>query len=69
MNWKIQYRKKGQNKILTEIVDLNFINRNDVKKWFLSVKTTKVQIMSDGYSGFLEGDRKDIEFINAKQIK
>ena len=38
MKWKIQYRKKGDNAIKTEVVDLLLTNREQVKNWVLSTK-------------------------------
>ena len=70
MKWKIQYRKKGDNAIKTEVVDLLLTNREQVKNWVLSTKTTKYKshLYGDWPNSFVEGDKKDIEFINAKII-
>lgn len=55
MKWTIQYRTKGDNNIKTEIVDVHFDKKNDVKKWWLS-KTA-------GY-----GYRQDNEWLNCKKM-
>lgn len=69
LKWRIQYRIKGSNIFLYMIKDLFIHNRNDVKSWFLSSQTKKHKYYygSDKIS-FLLGDKKNLEFINAKYL-
>lgn len=70
MIWEVQYRKVGDTQIMRDVVNVNFTRRDEVKKWFLSIKTTKHKVHLDGdwSNRFFEGDRKDIVFVNAKKI-
>ena len=63
--WRIQYRRKGDNRFLYLIKVLFMDNREDVKRWFLSVHTKKHVVKGVGWFG----DKNDLEFINAKEIK
>jgi hypothetical protein len=38
MKWEIQYRKKGETTIKTEIVDIRFDKKADVKRWWRSCR-------------------------------
>lgn len=71
MKWKIQYRKKGCNKIVSIVKDLHFEYRNDVCRWFLSVFSTKIMVHldNDWTNRHIECYRQDYEFINAKKLK
>lgn len=67
--WRIQYRRKGDNRFLYLIKDLFMDKREDVKRWFLSVHTKKHKYYYNGSYSFIVGDKNDLEFINAKEIK
>jgi len=64
MRWTIQYRKKGENIIKTEVVETHFERKNDVKGWWLGLKSKFVNCIDNKTIG---GNRQDFEFINAFQ--
>ena len=64
MKWEIQYRKKGDNGIKNEVVDVHFENKNDVKRWWIG--KSKVFVDSIG-SKTIGTYRDDKEFINCKK--
>ena len=37
MKWDIQYRIKGNNKIITETVDVSFTDKRKVQKWWKNI--------------------------------
>jgi hypothetical protein len=65
MLWKIQYRTKGDNNFKTEIVDVHFDKKNDVKKWWLSKTSTFVNCIGSKTVG---GYRQDGEYVNCFKI-
>jgi hypothetical protein len=65
MKWKIQYRKKGDVNIKTEIVDIHFEKKNDVKNWWLSKTSTFVDFLGSKTVG---GSRQDNEWVNCSKI-
>ena len=66
MKWNIQYRVKGDNTILNEIVDLHFEKKNDVKKWYISKTSTFVNCSDNNIIG---GLHQDIEYVNCKKLE
>lgn len=66
MKWKIQYRIKGCNDIKTEIVDVHFDKKNDVKDWWLSKTSTFINCVDSTIVG---GHRQDKEWINGIRLK
>ncbi len=66
MKWKIQYRIKGSNNIRTEVIDVYFDKKNDVKNWWLGKTSTFVDYIGSKTIG---GLRQDNEFINCFKIQ
>jgi len=64
MKWEIQYRKKGDNRIITEIVDVHFEKKFDVKNWWINKSKTFVDCIGSKTIG---GYRDDYVFINCKK--
>lgn len=65
MKWNIQYRIKGTSEIKTEIVDVHFNKKNEVKDWWLSKTSIFVDCIGSKIVG---GYRQDKEWINCKKI-
>ena len=63
MKWYIQYRIKGDNKILTESVDVSFTDKREVQQWWKGKSKTFVDCIGSKTIG---GYREDKEFINSK---
>jgi predicted transcriptional regulator of viral defense system len=61
--WIKQYRVKGDNKILSEVVDVHFTNKREVQKWWKSKSKTFIDCVGSKICG---GYRDDKEFINCK---
>lgn len=57
----MQYRKRGDSKLLQEIVDVHFDKKCDVKKWWLSKTSTFVDNLGSKIVG---GNRQDYEWVN-----
>lgn len=62
MKWTVRYRIKGDNVIKTEVVETHFERRNDVKRWWLGLKSKFVNCVDSKTIG---GNRQDFEFVNA----
>lgn len=65
MEWKIQYRTKGNVNIKTEIVDIHFDKKSDVKKWWLSKSSSFVDFTGNKTIG---GFCQDNEFVNCSKV-
>ena len=63
MKWIIQYRIKGNNKILSEIVDVSFTDKRKVQRWWINKSKTFVDCIGSKTVG---GHRDDKEFVNCK---
>jgi hypothetical protein len=66
VKWTIQYKKKGDNTIRTEVVDVHFDKKNDVKKWWLSKTSTFIDNIGSKTIG---GYRQDNEWVNCIKLK
>lgn len=66
MKWSVQYRVKGDTQIRTEVVDVHFTRKHDVKTWWLNKSLTFVNcIGSDTVGGY----RQDKEYINCIKVE
>ena len=65
MKWKVQYRREGDTNMLTEVVDVHFEHKNDVKRWWLSKMSTFVDCIGSKTVG---GYRQDYEWVNCIKI-
>ena len=66
MKWDIQYRIKGNNKILMETIDVSFTDKRKVQEWWTGKSMTFVDCIGSKTVG---GYREDREFINCKPKK
>jgi hypothetical protein len=67
MRWKVFYRIKGDINIKSEIVDVHFEKKSDVKRWWLSKSITFVKCLK--YCTTVGGYRQDKEFINCSKVE
>lgn len=66
MVWEISYRIKGDNRMLREKFELHFINKSEVKKWWMNVRGESfVNCVGNNIVG---GKRQDREWVNAKLL-
>lgn len=61
--WVIQYRIKGDSKIITEVADVHFTSKRDVQKWWINKSKKFIDCIGSKTVG---GYREDKEFLNCK---